>query len=193
MSASIMARLSRVGARVTVRPEPVVARPYVNPYAAGVGVGVVLLAAFVLTGRGLGASGAFSSVVTAATAVVAPHHVEANPSFATYLGDASHRTLADWLVFEVLGIALGGLASAAAAGRLRAVIERGPRLGRVSRLATGFAGGSVMGLGAKLARGCTSGLGLSGWAVLSVGSWLFILCAFAAGYAIAPLLRRLWT
>ena len=37
--------------------------PYMNPYLAGVGLGLVLLLAFVLMGRGLGASGAFSTIV----------------------------------------------------------------------------------------------------------------------------------
>src|SRR5206468_11378754 len=36
-------------------------RPYANPYLAGVALGLVLLAAFVIMGRGLGASGAFAS------------------------------------------------------------------------------------------------------------------------------------
>ena len=35
-------------------------RPYADPYLAGVGLGLVLLASFVLAGRGLGASGAFA-------------------------------------------------------------------------------------------------------------------------------------
>ena len=51
----------------------------------------------------------------------------------------------------------------------------------------------IMGLGAKLARGCTSGQALTGGAMLSVGSWLFIIGAFAAGYVAAPLFRRQWT
>ena len=38
--------------RVQVRRE---AAPYASPYVAGVGIGVVLLLAFVLMGRGLGA------------------------------------------------------------------------------------------------------------------------------------------
>jgi selenocysteine lyase/cysteine desulfurase len=42
------------------------AAAYASPYLAGVGIGVVLLLSFVLMGRGLGASGAFSSVVAAA-------------------------------------------------------------------------------------------------------------------------------
>ena len=43
-----------------------------------------------------------------------------------------------------------------------------------------------MGLGAVLARGCTSGQALTGGALLSVGSWLFMIAAFAAAYAVAP-------
>jgi uncharacterized membrane protein YedE/YeeE len=49
-----------------------------------------------------------------------------------------------------------------------------------------------MGLGARLARGCTSGLGLTGGATLSVGSWLFVLAAFAGAYVAAPFLRKAW-
>ena len=32
-------------------------KPYMNPYLSGVGIGVVLLLAFLIMGRGLGASG----------------------------------------------------------------------------------------------------------------------------------------
>jgi uncharacterized membrane protein YedE/YeeE len=49
-----------------------------------------------------------------------------------------------------------------------------------------------MGVGAVLARGCTSGLGLTGGALLSVGSWLFIAAAFAAAYLVSPLMRKTW-
>jgi uncharacterized membrane protein YedE/YeeE len=49
-----------------------------------------------------------------------------------------------------------------------------------------------MGLGAVLARGCTSGQALTGGALLSVGSWLFMIGAFAAAYLIAPIVRRAW-
>ncbi|MNC98832.1 hypothetical protein D3C83_169090 [compost metagenome] len=49
-----------------------------------------------------------------------------------------------------------------------------------------------MGFGAKLARGCTSGQALTGGALLSAGSWIFIASCFATGYALAPVMRRLW-
>jgi len=64
---------------------------------------------------------------------------------------------------------------------------------RGARLALAFGGGLIMAYGARLARGCTSGQALSGGAVLSVGSWVFMMCVFAGGYAVAWFFRRLWT
>ena len=139
---------------------------YANAYAAGVGVGLVLLATFVITGHGLGAIGAYSRLVDA--------HYES------------------WTLYEMIGVAVGGALSAALAGRLRLAIEHGPHVTSGTRLATAAAGGVAMGVGAKLAHGCTSGLALSGGAMLSVGAWIFIGCAFAAGYAIMFVVRRLW-
>jgi uncharacterized protein len=148
------------------------ARPYTNPYLAGVGIGVVLLGSFLLVGRGLGASGAFTSVLETRSQGFAP--------------------LRDWLVIEIVGVILGGFASAVAARRFEFGIEKGPRISNNSRLAYAFGGGAVMGIGAKLARGCTSGLGLTGGALLAVGSWVFVLAAFAGAFAVAPLVRKLW-
>ncbi len=165
-------------------------RPYADPYVAGTGLGLVLLAAFVIAGRGLGASGAFAASAAGVVAAASPARAAASPYFARYLtGDGPWR---EWLLFEIAGVVLGGFLSALIAGRLRAAIERGPRIGRGARLAYAFAGGSVMGIGAVLARGCTSGLALTGGALLSVGSWLFMMAAFAGAYLFAPLLRRAW-
>ena len=162
------------------------AKPYLNPYLAGVGIGVVLLLAFVIMGRGLGASGAFSSVV--ASGLRASGVSEAQPFVAEY----ATPPWRDWLVIEIVGVILGGVVSAVSARRLQWRMERGEHIGGRSRLLLAFTGGITMGFGAKLARGCTSGLGLTGGALLSVGSWVFVLVAFAAAYAAAPLLRRAW-
>ena len=168
------------------------AKPYASPYLAGIGIGTVLLLAFVLVGRGLGASGAFSSVVTTAVSAAAPEHARASAYHARYLGDGTSSPLRDWTVLEIAGLIIGGFLSAATAGRVRRGVERGPSIAAAPRLALAFGGGAVMGVGAKLARGCTSGLGLTGGATLSVGSWLFVFAAFAAAYAAAPLVRRAW-
>ena len=165
-------------------------RPYTNPYVAGVGLGLVLLGAFVIMGRGLGASGAFASSAAGVAAAVDPAAAQGNPYFARYLGGGSPWL--DWLVLEIAGVAIGGFLSALVAGRLQLSIERGPNVSPRSRLVTAFGGGAVMGLGAVLARGCTSGLALTGGALLSVGSWLFVAGAFGAGYLTMLAARRLW-
>jgi len=170
---------------------PRVARAYADPYLAGTGLGLVLLAAFVLVGRGLGASGAFASTAAGAVAAVAPEHAAASPLFSHYL--EGQGPWLEWLSFELGGVVLGAWISAALAGRLRVAVERPATLARESRLALAFGGGVAMAAGAVLARGCTSGQALTGGALLSVGGWLFLCVAFATAHALAPLVRRLWT
>lgn len=169
------------------------AKPYSNPYYVGFGLGLVLLAAFVIMGRGLGASGAVSTVVSVGTATVAPEHAQSNDFFARYLGDGTTNPFKDWLVFEVLGVIIGGFLSGSLAGRVKSKVEKGPRATTRMRFIYAFVGGSLMGLGAKLARGCTSGQALTGGALLNLGSWAFMLAVFAGGYAMAYFVRRQWT
>jgi uncharacterized membrane protein YedE/YeeE len=166
-------------------------RPYADPYVAGVGLGVVLLAAFVLTGHGLGASGAFNSAAAGVVAAASPVRAADSPLFARYLGTES-GPWRDWLILEIVGVFVGGALSALSARRFQWAVERGATATRRARLLTAFAGGSAMGLGAVLARGCTSGQALTGGALLAAGSWLFILAAFAAAYIVAPLVRVVW-
>ena len=168
-------------------------RPYTDPYLAGVGVGLTLLAAYVVVGQGLGASGAFASVVASGSAVVrGTAQAAASPAVAPYLPAGVASPLQVWLVLELAGVMAGGLASAWLAGRLRRDTERGAGVSVGHRLSAAVGGGVLMGVGARLARGCTSGQALSGGALLSVGSWIFIASCFAAGYALAPVARRLW-
>ena len=164
---------------------------YMNPYLAGVGLGLVLLAAFVVMGRGLGASGAFSSTVAWLMDLVAPAHAAANEYYRGYLEGGTHPLKA-WLVFEVLGVAAGALLSGLLAGRVRLTIEKGPRVGNGPRLAAAFTGGMLMAIGAHLARGCTSGQALSGGALLNAGSWAFMIMVFVGGYATAYFMRWQW-
>jgi len=166
---------------------------YMNPYLAGLGLGLVLLASFVVMGRGLGASGAMSSVVAVGVDAVAPEHARANEFFLGYLEGGVGHPLKAFLVFEVLGVLVGGFISGALAHRIKRTVERGPRVGVGSRLLLAFVGGGLMGIGAKLARGCTSGQALTGGALLNVGSWAFMLMVFAGAYALAYFVRRQWT
>jgi uncharacterized membrane protein YedE/YeeE len=163
-----------------------------NPYLAGFGLGLVLLAAFVIMGRGLGASGGVASFVSWLVSLVAPEHARANDYFAGYLENGVGHPLLAWLVVELAGVFLGGLASGLLAHRVAPVVERGPRITVARRLAFAFAGGALMAAGARLGRGCTSGQALSGGATLNAGSWAFMFMVFAGGYALAWPMRRQW-
>ena len=184
--------LEELGEQVSVTHERK-AQPYWNPYLAGVGLGIVLLSAFVIVGRGLGASGAFTSLVSVGVNAVAPDHAKTNGFFSEYLGDGTRSPLKEWLVFEVLGVLVGGFVSGSLAHRIKGTVEKGPRVSVRKRLFLAFLGGTLMGFGAKLARGCTSGQALTGGALLSVGSWSFMMAVFAGGYAVAYFFRRQWT
>ncbi len=168
-------------------------KPYSNPYLVGIGLGLVLLASFVIMGRGLGASGAFSSIVATGVYQLAPDHTVSNPYFQEYVGDGSINPLKDWLVFEVLGVFVGGLISGLIAHRVKKTVEKGDRISVRNRLIFAFIGGGLMGFGAKLARGCTSGQALTGGALLNLGSWAFMMMVFAGAYAMAYFMRRQWT
>ena len=138
-------------------------RPFWHPLTAGVLLGLVLLATFLITGHGLGASGFFTRVTTALSDWLAPGWTAAN----AYLGPSVQggaNPLSGWISWEVLGVAIGALAGALASGRFSAMIEGGLTTPAGTRLAWAFAGGILVGFGGRLARGCTSGLGLSGGA-----------------------------
>jgi hypothetical protein len=176
--------------RAAERTGPRTPDRFANPYLAGIALGLVLLAAFVAMGRGLGASGAFSATVAWIVDGVAPAHAEGNGFYQSYL--AYGHPLKGWLVWEVLGMVVGGLLSGLLAGRVRAVVEKGPRIGTGGRLTLAFTGGVLMAAGAKLARGCTSGQALTGGALLNAGSWAFMLAVFAGAYGMAWFVRRQW-
>jgi hypothetical protein len=144
-----------------------------NPYLAGIALGLVLLSAFLVMGHGLGASGAATR-------------------FGQFVTSGDTKVLDDWLVFEVLGVFLGGLIGAYSAGRLRLGVIKGAGVGTAQRLAFAFGGGVLMGLAARAARGCTSGQALTGGAVMSIGAWIFMLSVFAGGYGLAWFVRRQW-
>ena len=163
-----------------------------NPYLAGIGLGLVLLAAFVIAGRGLGASGAFNSVIAWAVNAVAPEHARNNEFIAGYLGEGGASPLKSWLLYEVLGVFAGAMFSGLLAGRAMVTTEKGPRVSVRLRLTMAFAGGVLMAFGAALARGCTSGQALTGGALLNLGSWAFMMMVFAGAYAVAHFVRWQW-
>jgi uncharacterized membrane protein YedE/YeeE len=167
------------------------ATEYWNPYVAGTLLGVLLFLSFFITGHGLGSSGGVNRIAVAVEDVIAPEHVDRVPYIAEMAG-GDRDPLEHWAVWEVAGILLGGFASGMLHRRVRVETYHGPRISPRARWGYAFVGGLLMGYGARLARGCTSGQALSGGAVLSVGSWAFMLAIFAGGYGLAWFVRRLW-
>ncbi len=167
------------------------AKKYWNPYAAGVLLGLTLLAAFLVSGGGLGASAMPKRLIALGAMKAAPAWTAANPALGSYV--EAGNPLRNWLVVEVIGVLLGGFIAAVSAGRFRATVEKGPRISTGGRLLYAATGGVIMGFAAALARGCTSGQALSGGALLATGSWIFMLMVFAGGYAAAWFVRRQWT
>jgi uncharacterized membrane protein YedE/YeeE len=166
------------------------AQPYWNPYLAGVGIGLVLLATFFIMGRGLGATGAFSAFLVWLMSLFSTEYVTSNPIHSGYWNEGS--PLMVFLVFLTIGSFSGAAISAAFAGRSGWSIGRGPNISPVGRLVLAFIGGLIMAIGSKLAVGCTSGQALTGGSMLNVGSWTFMIAVFIGGYAVAPLFKRQW-
>jgi hypothetical protein len=164
-------------------------RRHMNPYLAGFGLGLVLLASFLIMGRGLGATAASGSVVAWLAGLAAPDWTAANPALKGYFAEPPWI---NWTFYLIVGAFVGSWVSAKLAGRIRFRIERGPHLSAQGRLALAFAGGAVAAMGAKLAKGCTSGQALTGGAQLNVGSWIFMLAVFAGAYALAYFVRKEW-
>lgn len=168
------------------------ARPYWQPYLAGALLGVLLFVAFLVTGNGLGSSGATSRLDAALVDAVAPSHVDNTPYLLKMAG-GDKNPLDDWIVPVFFGALLGGFSSGARNGRLGFVTTKGPQISDRKRWAMSFLGGVVFLYGARMARGCTSGQALSGGATLAAGSWVIMLCIFASAYGLAYFVRKLWS
>ncbi|WP_196137542.1 YeeE/YedE thiosulfate transporter family protein [Aliikangiella sp. G2MR2-5] len=158
-------------------------RQYINPYLAGIILGLILTASFLIAGRGLGASGA-----------VAQSLAETLPNQGSYLKsiDAPGSLLESWIFIEVIGMIVGGFLSAKFSGRFAPRVIKGSQPSNFRRFVWAFSGGILMGFAARLARGCTSGQALSGGALLNTGSWAFMLAVFIGAYATCVFFKKEW-
>lgn len=160
-------------------------KPFWSPLIAGLALGVVLLATFLITGHGLGATG-FTTRVSAWLASGVPSL--SGPD--SYLGPiAQDGIFSAWITWQVIGVAVGAFVAAKFAHRYRVQIDGSKALGTPRRMVTAFAGGLLAGLGARIAAGCTSGMGLSGAATLSIAGFTFLVTFFAVGLIASRLVR----
>jgi uncharacterized membrane protein YedE/YeeE len=162
-----------------------------SPYIAGVGLGLTLLATFVIVGWGLGASSAFSLLTGVGMSKVSPGYARSLEYFSQYLN--IEAPLKNWVLFEIVGLFAGALVASLIGGNFRLRLDKGIHMGSGTRLITAFGGGILIGFASRLARGCTSGVALSGGAQLAIAGWVFVIAMFISGFVAAAFFRRLWS
>ncbi|MCF8343231.1 MAG: YeeE/YedE family protein [Bacteroidales bacterium] len=167
-------------------------RSYINPYLGGVLLGLTVLAANYISGRGLGASGAMKNAIVASVEAVAPAHAENAAFYKEFNETHTGSPLNSWLVYQMLGVLAGGFLSGVIARRMTWKVEHSPKISSKTRLVAALAGGILFGFGSQLGRGCTSGSALSGMAVLSLGGFLSMMAIFGTAFALAYFVRKLW-
>ncbi|MBN2172768.1 MAG: YeeE/YedE family protein [Bacteroidales bacterium] len=165
---------------------------YINPYLGGVLLGLLVLITVFITGRGLGASGAIKSSVVTTANVITPDNAKENAYMSQFISD-DHSPMYTWLVFETIGVFLGGLLSGILFGRVKKFrIEHSPKITSRKRLIFALIGGMLFGIGSQFGRGCTSGAALSGSATFALGGIIVMFAIFGTGYVIAYFFRKLW-
>ncbi len=162
-----------------------------SPYIAGAGLGLTLLATFVIVGWGLGASSAFSLLTGVGLAKFSPAYAQRLTYFSGYLNVKA--PLLNWVLFEIMGLFVGALAASLLTGSFKVKLDKPEHMGAGTRLFTAIGGGILIGFASRLARGCTSGVALSGGAQLAVAGWVFVIAMFVSGFIGAALFRRLWS
>jgi len=164
---------------------------YMNPYLAGTMLGLVLLLAMYLSGRGLGASGGLKYCVVSVVGAVDRSHADNSAFYSRYF-ENGNKPLKNWLTVELLGLILGGFISGLLSKRLKLQVEKSPNISVKRRLIFAFLGGVLFVYGAQLARGCTSGAALSGMAVLSLAGFVTMMAIFGSAYMFAWFFRKNW-
>lgn len=163
-------------------------KPYSNPYLTGFWLGIVLLAAYLILGTGLGASGGMARIAAAIEGSVLTEHTLNS----AYFGRWGTSPLNYYLVYMLIGIIIGGFLSAVLNRRLQFIVERGDACTISRRASYSLAGGLLVGFASRLGLGCTSGQALTGGAMLLTGSLVFLICIFLGGYAVAILVKGQW-
>ncbi len=164
-------------------------KSYWSPYLSGVGLGLTLLAAFVVAGQGLGASRAFTAAAGKSIQAIFPAYT----ATLSYLSSYLERSLfQDWTVVEVSGLFLGALIGVLWGRNFKLRFDRGTGVSIGLRAVSALGGGMILGFASRLARGCTSGVALTGGSQFAVAGWVFVIAMFATGFLARSFFRRLW-
>ena len=164
---------------------------YMNPYLSGFLIGLMLIAAYYFSGEGLGGSGSMKKVAIATINAVNHEYAQQSAYCGPSVSDGK-SPLNSWLIFEIAGVMIGAILSAAYFGRLKFKVGKSPKITNKTRIIAAIVGGILWGIGSQLGRGCTSGLVMSGMAVNALSGYIGLIAVFGGGYAVAYFFRKLW-
>ncbi len=158
-----------------------------SPYICGAGIGILSWLSFLLSDKPLGTSTSYVRTAGMIERLFRGDRVLKREFFQKV------TPTVDWQWMLVLGIVIGAFLSSILSGQARLEWVAEPWLTAFGaavgpRLIVAFAGGALLGLGARWADGCTSGHGISGTMQLAISSWVASICFFAGGIAVATLL-----
>lgn len=172
---------------VSSGPSGLLAMKVWSPYLAGAGIGILSWFAFLLSDHPLGVSTAFAKSSGMIEKALRGQRALQKKYYQRF------EPVIDWEWMLVLGLLIGAFLSAKLSGSFRP--EFTPELwtdyfggGIWLRGLTAFAGGVLVGLGARWANGCTSGHALSGTMQLVASSWVAAAGIFLGGVATALLM-----
>lgn len=161
-----------------------------SPYLAGIGLGITLLASFIIAGQGLGASRAFTVAAGKGLNEFLPGYTATLSYLSKYLESPLFR---DWTVLEVSGLLAGAFVGVLLSRGFRFRFDRAVSMSVGTRFMTALGGGVLLGFASRLARGCTSGVALTGGAQFALSGWVFVIAMFVSGFLFAAMFRRLWS
>jgi len=156
-----------------------------NPYLAGMFLGLAIFASFLILGSGFSASEGLARLADWILRQTMPAHAGAGTAFGSWFP----APLASHTFFMLLGLFAGAFISALTGKRLRARMERGP-LPLRRRLLLLLAGGILAGCALGLAQGGLFDQMLDQGVLLIVSAFVFLLSVPVAGYAAVRIARR---
>lgn len=158
-----------------------------SPYIVGILIGLLNLAALLISRKPLGASTSFLKLGGMIYRLFDKEKVETNEYY------QKKEPQVDWGVMLVIGIVVGAFISSMLSGDFKLLAIPSMWNNEISdnfllRFFASILGGIFLGIGARWAGGCTSGHGISGTSMLSVISWVATIGFFIGGIASALLI-----
>lgn len=159
-----------------------------SPYAVGIGIGILSWLSFLISGKPIATSTSFAQTGGMIANFISGGKAKQRPYYKKI------KLKINWQWMLVLGVVLGSFLSAIISGDFLVGVWV-PSLwasafgdSALLRVLVAFAGGIILGFGARFADGCTSGHGISGTLQLAVSSWVAAICFFIGGIITAHII-----